>query len=51
MLSRFFVCTVMVAMLCGVTSSSAGAEAGKYASVAPDMQLPEGKQTTLGPHH
>jgi hypothetical protein len=37
----------MVAMLCGVPSSSAGADAGKSA-VAPDMQLPEGKQTTLG---
>jgi rhodanese-related sulfurtransferase len=35
MLSRVFICTVMVAMLCGVTSSE-------------EMQLPEGKQTTLG---
>ena len=48
MLSRVLICTAMVAMLCGVTSSSAGADAGKSASVAPDMQLPEGKQTTLG---
>jgi len=48
MLSRVFIRTVMVAMLCGVTSSSAEADAGQSASVAPDMQLPEGKQTTLG---
>lgn len=48
MLSRVLICTVMVAMLCGVTSSSAEADAGQSASVAPDMQLPEGKQTTLG---
>ena len=48
MLSRVFICTVMVAMLCGVSSSAAGADAGKSASVTPDMQLPEKKQTTLG---
>ena len=48
MSSRVLMCTVMVPMLCGVTSSSAGADSGKSASVTPDMRLPEGKQTTLG---
>ncbi len=48
MWSRIFICTVMVAMLCGVTASSVGADNGKSASVAEDTQLPKGKQTTLG---
>jgi rhodanese-related sulfurtransferase len=38
----------MVAMLCGCTSNPAGAATGESASVAPDIQLPEKKQTTLG---
>jgi rhodanese-related sulfurtransferase len=45
---RVFICTVMVAMLCGVTLSSVGADTGESTSSAPDMQLPERKQTTLG---
>ena len=48
MSSRTSLCILMVAMLCGVTGSPIGADTGKSASVAGDMQLPEGKQTTLG---
>ena len=48
MLSRVFICTVMIAMLWGITSSSGEADAGQSASLAPDTQLPEGKKTTLG---
>ena len=48
MLRRIFLCTVMVAMLCGLTASFVGADTGKSASVAEDMQLPKGKETALG---
>ena len=48
MLSRMFLSTVIIAMLCGVTSIPAGTDTGKPASAAEEMQLPEGKQTTLG---
>ena len=48
MLSRISVCTVMVAMLCGLTASFVGADNGKPASAVEDMQPPKRKQTTLG---
>jgi len=47
MLSRFFLCIMTVAMVCGTAASSVGADTPKPAS-AEDLQLPEGKQTTLG---
>ena len=48
MMSRVFRCSVVVAMLCGATAGSFGAETAKPASAAEDTQLPERKQTTLG---
>jgi rhodanese-related sulfurtransferase len=47
MLSRGFLCIVMVAILFVPAASSVGAQAGKPASVAAGQQLPEGKQTSL----
>jgi len=48
MLRRYSVCIVMIAMLCGFTAISFAADNAKPASAAEEMQLPEGKQTTLG---
>ena len=48
MLSRVCICTVMIALVCGVTSKSVGSQTGKQASTAEDLQLPKKKQTTLG---
>ena len=48
MLSRFSLCVVIVGMLCGVATVVVGADAGKPASTAEEMQLPERKRTTLG---
>ena len=48
MVSRILRCTVMVAVLCLALAGAVGAETGKPASAAGDMQVPERKQTTLG---
>ena len=48
MLHRLFICTVMIAMLCGAAAGVVGADTGKHASVEKDTQIPERKQTTLG---
>jgi rhodanese-related sulfurtransferase len=48
MLSRLSLCVAIVAMICGVAAVVAGADPGKPASTAEELQLPERKQTTLG---